>query len=146
MNNIGSIVIIEISCGCMRTHRRQYKRVYSFQWPLRNVEISSYISLSFCDCGLWKEPFLLPFPFFGTGDWVVLFYIDDHEQWWLLLLAFQWSSYTFTVTRCPFDLPPRAYRHARIYSHIYVLAYMHIYIIYNITINYILVEAWTQTY
>ena len=44
------------------------------------------------------------------------------------------------------SVPSRIHSGMHVYMHIYVLAYMHIYIIYNIDINYILWEAWTQNY
>ena len=34
----------------------------------------------FVTVGSGKNYFLFPFQFFGIGDGVLLFYIDDHEQ------------------------------------------------------------------
>ena len=45
------------------------------------------------------------------------------------------------------SVPSRIHSDMHVYIHIYALAYMHIYIIYNIiTINYYLVQAWTPNY
>ena len=87
--------------------------------------------------GMWRARYL---PSLIALLW--LFYIDDHEQWWPLLSAFQWSSYTFTVTRCSFDLSlAHTLRHVRAYTQActFIFTYtcwhtiMYIYIIYITT-------------
>ena len=54
----------------------------------------------------------------------------------------QFHCYTLSI----WSVPSRIHACMHVYIHIYVLAYMYIYIIYDIAINYILVEAWTQNY
>ena len=78
-------------------------------------------------------------------------------HWW------PWAVVTATVsisvvilhfhgqTLSIWPVPSRIHSGIHVYIYIYVLAYIiytcwHIYIIYNIIINYILVEAWTQNY
>ena len=49
---------------------------------------------------------------------------------WPLLSTFQWSSYTFTVTCCPFDLSTRAYTQACTYIFTYTCWHKYTFILF----------------